>query len=97
MPRDVEEFDADEHEERLERIAAIDVAKASAKVCIRVPHPSLEGRRVTRVFDVTSMTNAIMSLADELAESRIERVVIESTSDYWRTFFYLSAVTEFPI
>jgi transposase len=89
VPRYVEEIEADEHEERLERVAAIDVAKASAKVCIRVPHPSIKGRRVTKVFDVTSMTNAIMALADELAESAIERTVIESTSDYWRPFFYL--------
>ena len=35
------------------------------------------------------MTNAIMALADELAESAIERTVIESTSDYWRPFLYL--------
>jgi transposase len=41
------------------------------------------------VFDVTSMTNAIMSLADELVESAVERIVVESTSDYWRPFFYL--------
>jgi hypothetical protein len=49
VPRYVEEIEADEHEERLERVAAIDVAKASAKVCIRVPHPSIKGRRVTKV------------------------------------------------
>ena len=30
-----------------------------------------------------------MALADELAEMRIERIVVESTSDYWRPFFYL--------
>jgi hypothetical protein len=31
----VHEVDADDHEEILERVAAIDVAKASAKVCTR--------------------------------------------------------------
>jgi hypothetical protein len=81
--------DADEQEERLERVAAIDVAKASGKVCTRVPHASIERRRVTKVWDVATTTNALMNLGDQLAEMGIERVVVESTSDYWRPFFYL--------
>jgi transposase len=85
----VPEVDVDEHEEILERVAAIDVAKASAKVCTRVPHASVTRRRVTKVCDVGATTNAITALADELAEANIERVVVESTSDYWRPFFYL--------
>lgn len=86
MASKVEELDADEHEERLERVAAIDVAKASGKVCVRTPGTK---HRITRVWDVSATTNAIVSLADELAEMGIERVVLESTSDYWRPFFYL--------
>jgi transposase len=85
----VHELDVDEHEEILERVAAIDVAKASAKVCTRVPHASVQRRRVTKVWDVAATTNAVMALADELAEANIERVVVESTSDYWRPFVYL--------
>jgi transposase len=83
------EVDADEHEEILERVAAIDVAKASGTVCTRIPHPAVARRRVTRVWEVSSTTNALLALADELAEAGVERVVIESTSDYWRPFFYL--------
>ena len=30
-----------------------------------------------------------MTLADELSDLDIERVVLESTSDYWRPFFDL--------
>ena len=86
MGNDVEEIDADEDDEVLERVAAIDVAKASGKVCVRLPGKQ---RRITRVFDVAATTNAIMGLADELAEMGIERTVVESTSDYWRPFFYL--------
>ncbi len=89
MKGNVHELDVDEHEEILERVAAIDVAKASAKVCTRLPHASVARRRVTRVWDVVATTNAIMALADALAEADIERVVVESTSDYWRPFFYL--------
>ena len=84
------EIDADASEEQLvERVAAIDVAKASGMVCTRVPHPSVPGRRLTRVWELPSTTNAIIALAERLAQEGIERVVVESTSDYWRSFFYL--------
>lgn len=85
MGRVVEELDVDD-EERLQRVAAIDVAKASGKVCVRLPGGK---RRVTKVWDVESTTAAILGLADELVKLRIERTVMESTSDYWRPFFYL--------
>ena len=42
-----------------------------------------------KVWDVAATTNAIVTLADELAGLEIERVVLEATSDYWRPFFYL--------
>jgi transposase len=78
-----------ESEQVVERVAAVDIAKASAMVCTRVPHPSLPGRRLTRVWEVRSTTNAIIALAEQLVGEGIERVVVESTSDYWRPFLYL--------
>jgi transposase len=84
-----EQIEDEEHEQRLDRVAAIDVAKASGKVCTRVPHESKAGKRVTLVWDVSATTNAICELAAHLVEQRIERVVLESTSDYWRPFFYV--------
>ena len=84
-----EQVEDEEHEQRLQRVAAIDVAKASGKVCTRVPHESKPGRRVTLVWDVPATTNAICQLAEQLVEQRIERVVVESTSEYWRPFFYI--------
>ena len=78
-----------EHEQVLARVAAIDVAKASGMVCTRVPHPDVAGRRVAKVWSVSATTNAIMELADHLVEVGIERVTVESTSDYWRAFLYL--------
>ncbi len=86
MGHDVEEINAEWDEQVLERAGAIDVAKASAKVCVRLPGAT---RRVTKVWDVAATTGAIMALADELAEMAIERIVLEATSDYWRPFFYL--------
>jgi transposase len=85
----VDEIDADEPEATLDRVAAIDVAKRSGKVCVRLPHPSVPERRSTKVWDVASTTNAIVELAYERAEMDIERVVLEATSDYWRPFLYL--------
>ena len=84
-----EQIEDEEHEQRLERVAAIDVAKAFGKVCTRVPHESTAGKRITLVWDVPATTNAICELAAHLVEQRIERVVLESTSDYWRPFFYV--------
>ncbi len=39
-----QEIEDEEHEQVLERVAAIDVAKASGMVCMRVPDPA--GRAV---------------------------------------------------
>jgi transposase len=83
------EIEAEEHEQIVERVAAIDVAKASGEVCTRVPHASIPGQRVTRVWAVAATTNAIIELAETLARERVERIVVESTSDYWRPFVYL--------
>jgi transposase len=76
-------------EEIVARVAAIDVAKDSGMVCTRVPHESRPGKRATTVWSVSARTNSILALADQLAEQRIERVVLEATSDYWRVFYYL--------
>ena len=89
MMREVQEIEDEEHEQILERVCAIDVAKASGKVCTRVPHPSRPGARRTRVWDVDATTNAILELGEHLAGEGIEKVTLESTSDYWRIWFYL--------
>ncbi|HXZ74140.1 MAG TPA: hypothetical protein VEH31_25150, partial [Streptosporangiaceae bacterium] len=84
-----QEIEDEEHEQVLERVAAVDVAKASGMVCTRVPHPARPGRRRTRVWTVDATTNAILELADHLVAERVEKVTLESTSDYWRIWFYL--------
>ena len=85
MP-DHQQVEVDEHEEIVGRVAAIDVAKASGMVCTRVPHATKAGKRLTRVWQVGSTTNQVLELAEQLASEGIERVVVESTSDYWRPF-----------
>jgi len=84
-----QEIEDEEHEQILERVAAVDVAKASGMVCTRVPDPARPGRRRTRVWQVDATTNAVLELADHLVAERIEKITLESTSDYWRIWFYL--------
>jgi transposase len=79
----------EEHERVIERVAAIDVAKASGMVCVRVPHESVPGRRASRVWEVPATTRAVIELADHLACEGIEKITVESTSDYWRIWYYL--------
>jgi transposase len=86
---DRQQVEVDEHEQIVGRVAAVDVAKASGMVCTRVPHATRAGKRVTTVWQVGSTTNQILELADQLAGEGIERVVVESTSDYWRPFVYV--------
>jgi transposase len=85
------EIDVDEQEQIVSRVAGIDVAKASGMVCTRVPHDTNTTRRVTKVWQVNSDTGSLLELADHLICQGIERVVIESTSDYWRAFYYILA------
>jgi transposase len=87
--REPEEIPDADHELVLERVCAIDVAKASGAVCVRVPHEAKPGRRVSRVWQVPATTRAITDLAARLVDERIAKVTVESTSDYWRIWFYL--------
>ena len=85
----VEEILDEPYEQVVQRVCAIDVAKDLGKVCVRTPAESGSGRRVSRVWDVQARTNAIIELGDHLACQSIEKVTLESTSDYWRIWFYL--------
>jgi hypothetical protein len=79
--REPQEIEDREHEQAVLRVSAIDVAKATGVVCTRVPRQGGRGF-ATRVWTVDATTNAILELADHLAGLEIEKVVLESTSDY---------------
>jgi len=85
----VQVIDDQGHERVHERVAAVDVAKASGVVCVRLPHPSRPGQRQCRVWTVTAVMGAVIALAGELVALGIEKVTLESTSDYWRIWYYL--------
>jgi hypothetical protein len=73
-----------EHERIYDRVAAVDVAKASGMVCTRTPNPSRPGARRSTVWEVPATMNAVLALAARLAGDGIEMVTLESTADYWR-------------
>jgi hypothetical protein len=84
---DVEEIE--QAVELVERVAAIDIAKASGMVCIRLPHEDRPGFRTQRVFSTVATSGAILDLADHLICQGVTRVVMEATSTYWKPFFFL--------
>jgi transposase len=74
-----------------ERVAAVDVAKGSGWVCTRLPHPSRPGVRRSSSGKVTATVRSVRAEAARLAGLGIGKVTLESTSDYWRIWFYLFA------
>jgi transposase len=81
-------IDDEEHERVHQRVAAIDVAKDTGMVCTRTPHPSRPGARRAAVWTVKARMNAIRVLGRQLRKDGIEIVTLESTSDYWRIWFF---------
>ena len=82
-------IDDEEHERVHDRVAAIDVAKDSGMVCTRTPHPSRPGARRSTVWTVKARMGAIGKLGRQLKRDGIEIVTLESTSDYWRIWFFV--------
>lgn len=70
------------------RCAGVDVSKKDAKVCVRVQG---SGRRGTSTTVTTwgSTTGEILALGQHLLAEQVSCVVLESTSDYWKPFYYL--------
>ena len=68
-----------------ERVAGLDVGKASVTVCVRMP--GLRGRRgETRTFPTT--TRALAVMRDWLLACEVTIAAMESTSTYWKPVFY---------
>jgi transposase len=78
----------EEYQLRHEKAAGIDVAKASAVVCTRLPAAREGGRRRSRTEEVAATVTAILALAAALRADGVELVSMESTSDYWRIWYY---------
>ena len=82
-------IDDTEHERVHDKVAAIDVAKDTGVVCTRAPHPSRPGARQSRIWTVKARMGTIRALGRQLRKDGIEKVTLESTSDYWRIWFFV--------
>jgi transposase len=78
----------DKSGELVERVAALDIGKASVMACIRVPHED-QRRRSQEVCEYGTTTGALLALAGRLHRNGVTLVVMEATSDYWKPVFYL--------
>lgn len=71
-----------------DRAVGIDISKRDAKVCVRIPGQRA-GTFTTTVTTWGSTTNQILALREFLEAQKVTVVVMESTSDYWKPFYYL--------
>jgi transposase len=74
----------EEPAELTERVAALDIGKASLVCCVRVPHESRLGARRQEVRTYGNVTPALLELRDWLVCQGVTRVVMEATSAYVR-------------
>ncbi len=76
--------------------AGLDISKRDVKVCVRSQRP----RRKQPDREVTtwsSMTEDVLELRDYLLGAQVSCVVMEATSDYWKTFYYLLEDAPFEV
>lgn len=81
--------ESQDEEQIIARVAALDIGKAELVCCIRVPGQGNPKKRLQEVSTHSTMTRSLAELANHLVDLRIERVVMEATSDYWKPVFYL--------
>jgi transposase len=80
----------EEYQLRHEKVAGIDIAKAKGDVCTRLPAAREGGRRRSRAEEnVPARARDILELGSRLIADGVELVIMESTSDYWRIWYYL--------
>ena len=80
---------AEDSTQVVEYAAAIDVAKGFGMVCTRVPGTRPDRRR-QKTWRVEATFKEVTALMDHLRAEGIQRLVLESTSDYWRIWYYLA-------
>ncbi len=75
--------------EIVQRVAALDIGKASLVCCVRVPHDSKPGRRRQEVRTYATTTRSLLEMRDWLISLGVTLCVMEATSTYWKPPFYL--------
>jgi transposase len=69
-----------------ERVAGLDIGKASLTVCVRTPGPGGRRSSETRTFKTTTRSLGVMR--DWLLAAGVTIAAMESTSTYWKAPFY---------
>lgn len=69
-----------------DRVAGLDIGKASVTVCVRTPAEGGGRRSQTRTFN--TMTRSLEVLADWLVSEGVTLSAMESTATYWKPVFY---------
>jgi transposase len=70
------------------RAAGLDLGKRSLVACVRVPHATSPGRWSLETERFGTVPSEVRRLLDWLMTRRVEVVVLEATSDYWRSVYY---------
>jgi transposase len=70
-----------------EKVAGLDVGKASVTVCVRTPG-SHRGRRRSETRTFTTMSRSLELMRDWLVAEGVTIAAMESTSTYWKPVFY---------
>ena len=70
-----------------ERVAGLDVGKASVTVCVRTPAPR-PGRRSSQTRTFKTMCRSFELMRDWLVGEGVSVAAMESTSTYWKPVFY---------
>jgi len=81
--------EVDDVELVVERIAALDLGKATLEARVRVPHPRRPGQRMKELRGYGTTTAQVLEMVAWLRQWRVQRVVMESTSSYWTGVYYL--------
>jgi len=81
--------EVEDTERVVERIAALDLGKAGLEACVRVPSPNRPGRRMQELRGYATTTAQLLEMVAWLRQWGVQRVVMESTSTYWKGVYYL--------
>src|SRR3954452_10747261 len=75
-----------------ERVAGLDIAKASLTVCLRQPGPG--GRRISQTRTFKSTTRSLGVMRDWLTAAGVTSAAMESASTYWKVPFYPNSAVD---
>ncbi|WP_371749862.1 IS110 family transposase [Streptomyces sp. NBC_01283] len=70
------------------RSAGVDLGKRFQLACARTPSPNRQGSWLLETERFGTTTAEVRRLRAWLVERRVEVVIMEATSDYWRTVYY---------